>query len=95
VEMNADAAIEFAEFARSVLVVVQEFENKRAGYFEKYGEPVDEEGNWKIKDENEKKFHAAIKRSLNKEVDIDPINISESGIKVSPADVINILSLIK
>jgi hypothetical protein len=93
-EMSAKAAMEFAMFAKEILIAVQEFEIKRAGLFEKYGEKVDEK-NWKIKEENEAKFKSAINRAMNKELDIDSFDMSNSGIDVTPADVINVLSSLK
>ena len=94
-EMDAAVAMKFAAFAKDVLTASQEFEVKRAQLFEKYGEQVDSDGNWKIKEENEKKFQAAIKRALNKELEIEAFDMSNSGLKVSPADVVNVLSLLK
>ena len=94
-EMPAKAAMEFAVFAKEVLTAVQEFEKKRAGYFEKYGEPTGEGQSWRIKEENEAKFKSAIKRAMNKELDIDNFNMSESGINIAPADVVNVLDSLK
>lgn len=93
-KMDSASAVPFAAFARDVLTVIQEFEVKRAGLFEKYGE-AQEEGNFKIKEENEKKFKSAITRALNKEVDIEPFDLSGSGISIAPADIINVLPLFK
>ena len=90
-EMDAAVAMKFAAFAKDVLTASQEFEVKRAQLFEQ----VDSDGNWKIKEENEKKFQAAIKRALNKELEIEAFDMSNSGLKVSPADVVNVLSLLK
>lgn len=94
-EMHPEAALEFAAFGRDVMAVINEFESKRVKYFEKYGEKVDEKGNWKIKEGNENKFKAAVNRSLNMEVDIEPFNLTNSGVLVTPAELINVLSLFK
>jgi len=94
VEMNAVAALAFAEFTRAALTAIQEFEVKRAGWFEKYGEE-EEEGKWKIKEENEKKFRTAINRALGKEVDLEPFALSEAGINIAPSELVNVLPLFK
>jgi hypothetical protein len=90
-EMNARTALSFAQWAREVLTIIQEFEVKRAGFFEKYGE-AQEDGNFKIKEENEKKFKTAITKALNKEVELEPFNLSDSGITIPPSDLINVIS---
>lgn len=87
-------ALPFADFVRQILTVIQEFEVKRAGWFEKYGEEA-EEGGMKIKEENEKKFKTSINRALNKELDIEPFALSETNIEVSPAELLNVLPLFK
>jgi len=93
-EMNARTAMSFAQWAREVLTVIQDFEIKRAGLFEKYGEKQ-EDGNFKIIEENEKKFKTAITRALNKDVELEPFDISDSGITIAPADLINVMPLFK
>jgi hypothetical protein len=91
-EMNARTALSFAKWAREALMIIQEFEVKRSGFFEKYGEKQ-EDGNFKIKEENEKKFKTAITKALNKDVGLEPFNISDSGITIPPADLINVMPL--
>ena len=51
-EYDIAVALEFAKFARKVLEAIQEFENKRADLFIKYGEKQ-EDGNLKIAKKNE------------------------------------------
>lgn len=93
-EMDGKVAMEFAAFSKAVLTAEKEFESKRAALFEKYGEQLGD-GNWQIKEENETKFKSAITRAMNKELDIDSFNMSESGLVIAPADVINVLSSLK
>lgn len=94
-EMHAAAAIEFANFAREAMAIIKDFENKRADLFKKYGEQVDEEGNWKIKEENEKKFKSAIDRAMKKDVGLEPFDLVSSGVSVTPAEIVNNLGLFK
>jgi len=93
-EMNGASALAYAEFVRTVLTEIQEFESARAKLFEKYGEKVDDK-NLKIKPENEKKFQTAIKKALNKELKVEPFDLSGSGVSIAPADLINALPLFK
>jgi len=96
-EVDGGKAREFAEFVKDVLVAIQEFEVKRAELFRKYGEEEGEgaEKNIKILPENEKKFNTAIKRALNKEVDLAPFDLASLGISIAPADLVNALPLFK
>jgi hypothetical protein len=81
-EMDGAAALEFANFAKNILVEIQNFEMKRAELFQKYGEEVTEgdQKGLKISAENEKKFNAAIKRALGKDLKIEPFDIAALGI---------------
>lgn len=94
-EMDAAGALAFTDFLRTAFTAIQDFEKKRADYFLKYGEEKGEgeERRIEILPENEKKFNSAIKRSLNKEIDVDPIHIDSLGIKISPAKIINVEGL--
>jgi hypothetical protein len=97
-EMNGKSALAYAEFVRSVLTEIKEFEVKRADLFKKHGEEVVGEDNktaLQIKPENEKKFKAAITKALNKEIKVEPFDLSESGVSIAPADLINALPLFK
>ena len=96
-EMDGAAALEFANFTKNVLVEIQNFEMKRAELFKKYGEEMEQDGQkgLQIAPDNEKKFNAAIKRALNKEVDVEPFDIASLGITISPADLINATGLFK
>jgi len=94
-EMDGRVSMEFAAFAKKILTEVQEFEMKRGGWFEKYGEQVDDQGNWKIKEENEKKFKSALSRAMDKELDIEQFDISNSGLRIAPGDLINLLDAFK
>lgn len=96
-EMDGASAKQFADFLKDVLLEMQSFESKRADWFQKYGEEVtdgDQKG-LRIKPENEKKFNAALKRALSKEIDIEPFDLSGLGVKITPADLLNALSLFK
>lgn len=96
-ETNGAAALKFAKFVRDILVAIQEFEAKRAELFQKYGvaEGEGEQQSIKIKPENEKKFNAAIKRALSKDLKLKPFDIASLGIDIAPADLINALPLFK
>jgi len=96
-DMDGAVALEFANFVKDILVDIQAFEMKRADLFRKYGEEVTEGENKgvRIKAENEKKFNAAIKRALNKEVSVEPFDIASLGITIPPADLINATVLFK
>ncbi len=96
-EMDGAVALEFANFAKSILMEIQNFEMKRAELFRKYGEEMGEgeEKRIQVKPENEKKFNTAIKRGLNKEVDIEVFDIASLGIKIAPVDLINATGLFK
>jgi hypothetical protein len=96
-EMDSGAALEFAKFTVEVLKEAQAFDMKRAELFEKYGESEGEgkEKSITIKPENEKKFNAAIKRAVGKDVEIEPFDLSSLGIIIAPADLINALPLFK
>lgn len=93
-EMDADVALEFAKFTRGVLEAIQEVEKVRVELFQKYGERQ-EDGNVKIKEENGDKFQEELKKVLDKTVEIEPFEAAKLGIKVAPADFINMLSLFK
>ena len=98
VEMDPVSAFQFATFVREVLMEIQNFEMKRAELFQKYG--VEEEGegeqkNIKILPEHEKKFNAAIKRVLNKELKIEPFALENLGIAVTPLELVNALPMFK
>jgi len=96
-EIEGGVALEYAEFVKNVLVEIQNFEQKRAELFRKYGaeEGEGEARNIKILPENEKKFNSAIKRALNKEIDIEPFDMSSLGINIVPSELINALPLFK
>jgi len=96
-DMNGAAALKFAEFLKVAFTAIQEFETKRAELFHKFGEEAGEgeEKRLQIIPENEKKFNTAIKRGLNKEVDVDPIDIASLGINISAAKIINAGGLFK
>ena len=96
-EMSPKAALDFAEFVRNVMVEIQNFEIKRAELFRKYGEEAGEgeEKRLQIPTENEKKFNAAIKRGLSKDLKIEPYNIANLEIALTPTDLINALPMFK
>jgi len=96
-EMDGAVALKFANFVKGVLIEIQDFEIKRAELFRKYGEEIGEgdEKRLQVKPENEKKFNAAIKRGLNKEIKFKPFDIASLGIKVTPADLVNATGLFK
>ena len=96
-ETNSVSALQFALFVREVLMEIQNFEMKRAELFQKYGieEGEGEQKNIKILPENEKKFNAAIKRALNKELKIEPFALENLGIAVTPLELINALPMFK
>lgn len=96
-EMDAKVAVKFANFLRDVLVEIQAFEAKRAELFQKYGELAGEGDNKtvQIPEANQKKFESAMKRALNKKVEIKPFDLGSLGVSVSPADLINALPLFK
>lgn len=96
-EMEGGVALEFANFAKSVLVEIQNFEAKRAELFQKYGEEIGEgkEKHLQIKSENEKKFNMAIKRAINKELNIEPYPIAALGIAITPTELFNATGLFK
>jgi len=96
-EMDAGVALKFAKFVREILVEIQNFETKRAELFQKYGK-AEGEGDQqvvKIIPKNEKKFNAAIKRALNKELKVKPFPIATLGIEISASDLVNALALFK
>jgi len=90
-EMDGVGSLEFAEFLRIAFSAIQAFETKRAELFRKYGEEVGEgeERRLQILPENEKKFNSAIKRGLNKEINVEAVNMSSLGVKISPAKLVN------
>ena len=96
-EMDGAVALEFANFVKSILIEIQDFEMKRAELFQKYGEEMGEgeEKRIQVKPENEKKFNAAIKKGLDKDLNIKPFDIAALGIRVSPADLVNATGLFK
>ena len=96
-EMEGGVALEFANFVKSIMIEIQNFEMKRAELFRKYGEEMGEgeEKRIQVKPENEKKFNAAIKRGLSKEVGVDPFDIASLGIMVAPTDLVNATGLFK
>jgi len=96
-DMDTASALKFATFVRDVLIEIQSFEMKRAELFQKYGvaEGEGESKNIKILPENEKKFNAAIKRALNKEIKIKPFDLTSINIAVKPTELINALPLFK
>ncbi len=96
-EMDSVSALQFATFVREVLMEIQNFEMKRAELFQKYGveEGEGEQKNIKILPENEKKFNAAIKRSLNRELKIEPLDLANLGIAIAPRALINALPMFK
>lgn len=93
-EMNAATAFAFAKFAREVLVEIQEFEKKRSRLFEELGERQ-EDGNIKIKEENEQAFQDKIKKLLDGNAKVKPFAINELDVEIAPADLVNILPLFK
>ncbi len=96
-EMEGAAALSFTGFLKEAYSAIQEFETKRAELFKKYGEEVgeDEEKRIQILPDNEKKFNAAIKRGLNKEIEIEPVDIASLDIKISPAQLISASGMFK
>jgi len=96
-EMDGGAALEFANFAKGILMEIQDFEMKRAELFRKYGEELGEgeEKRIQVKPENEKKFNTAIKRALGKEVNVEPFDLATLGIMISPAELVNATMLFK
>lgn len=97
-EMEGSAALEFANFVKSVLIEIQNFEIKRAELFQKHGVEIENDEKQKglqIPPENEKKFNAAIKRALNTELKIEPFDLASLGITIAPADLINATGLFK
>jgi len=95
--MEPVVAIKFARFVREVFLAIRDFETKKAELFEKYGERIEavEGPALKILPENQKKFDAAIKRALNKKIDLKPFDLSQSGCFFSPTDLINVTELFK
>lgn len=94
-EMHPEAALELAAFLKEITEVINEFERKRGKYFEKYGELMEDGKQWQIKPENETKFKTAVDRGLNLDVDIEPFNLTNSGVMLTPAELINVLPLFK
>jgi hypothetical protein len=96
-EMNCVAAREFAAFLAVVLDASQKFEVKRAELFRKYGEEVGEgeQKGLRIKSENDTKFKSAMTKAGNKEVDVEPFDLSSTGVNLMPADLLNALPLFK
>lgn len=90
-EMDGAGALSFAGTLRIAFTAIQEFEAKRAELFQKYGEETGEgeEKRLQILPENEKKFNAAIKRGLGKEIDMEQVSISDLGITISPSKLVN------
>ena len=96
-EIDASEAKEFAVFAREVLKAIQDFEVKRAELFQKYGiqEGEGPDARLVVPQQEEKKFNAAIKRALNKDLDVEPFDLASLGIKLTPAELVNALALFK
>ena len=97
-EMDAVVALGFATFLREILIIVQEFEMKRGELFQKYGEfsGEGEDKMLKILPENEEKFNGAIDEALDVDVEVptfDIVNLVD--LKITPVDLINIVSLFK
>ena len=97
VEMDTVSALKFATFVREVLMEIQNFEMERAELFKKYGieDGEGEEKNIKILPENEKEFNTAITRALNKELEIEPFDLTSINIAVTATELINALPLFK
>lgn len=100
-EMNATSALEFAEYLRIVLALIQTFEMKRAELFQEYGAPPEKESeeagptSLRILPENEEVFNAAIKEALNEEIEVPAFDIANLGIEIAPADLVNVRGLFK
>lgn len=94
-EMEAAAALEFAKFVKVIAIAIQDFEVKRTELFQKYGKATGEgeERRIQVLPENEKKFNAAIKRALNKDVDVNPFDMSVLGVVISPVELVNATDL--
>lgn len=94
--MPADSALEFAKFYRNVLMAIQAFEKdeRRLKLLEKHC-VFEENGNVKIKESDVEIFNTEIRKLLDERSDIEPIEISKLSITLTPADLINILSLFK
>jgi hypothetical protein len=97
VEMDTASALKFARFVREVLMEIQVFEMERAELFKKYGVEAGEgeEKNIKILPENEEEFNAAITKALNKEIEIEPFDLTSINIAVAATELINALPLFK
>lgn len=97
IEMNANEAVGFATWTVEVLKDIQAFDVKRAELFRKYGEEQGEGADARlvIPEANTKKFNAAMKRLLNKDVEVEPFDLSSLNIHIAPADLINALPLFK
>ncbi len=88
------AALKFAKFTRKIIMILQDFDVKRAELFNKYGVTQGENNTIVIPPDNETKFKAEMQIELDKEVKIDPLDVSALGdMKVAPADLINCLQL--
>ncbi len=97
IEMEPAVAFEFAKFVRVVAVELQNFEAKRADLFRKYGGAMGEgeEQRLQILPENEKEFNAAIQRTLDTEVGIEPFDLSILNLGITPLDLVNSIDMFK
>ena len=93
-ETDAVTALAVAKMVRKVLEAIQKFEVVRAELFAKFGEQQ-EDGTVQIKKENEEKFQIEIKKGLNKNVKIMPLDTAKLGLKIAPSDLLNCLKLFK
>ena len=92
---NFSAAIEFAKFTRKILMTIQEFEIKRSELFNKYGVKKTEDNTIVVPPESEASFKKEMKEILERNIEIEPLDVSTLEMKVAPADLINCLELFK
>lgn len=89
-------AYKLSKLAKAVREELSSIEEARIKLIQKYGE--DTEGSWKVKKENEPKFHEEMAELLDQEVELncDPIKVADLGASftLSAIDVANLDTLI-
>ena len=93
-EYELATALEFAKFTRGIIENIQAFDVARTNLLNEMGTKK-EDGSFQIKPEFEAEFKKKIQEILNKEVEIEPLQVAKVKMNVAPADLINIIHLFK
>lgn len=94
-EHNFADALKFAKFVRDVLIVLQDFDIKRAELFNKYGAKQGENNSIVVPPGAEANFKEEMQKELDKEIEIEKMDVSALDMQVAPADLINCIDLFR